>query len=283
MLGIIGGTGIYELDSLKIIQKHQINTPFGKTSSEIVEGKVANNKVFFLARHGEGHKFLPHEVNYQANIYALKELGVRRIIAFSAVGSLNIEIAPKDFAIASQYFDFVKNGDRNKTFFGNGIAAHISTAEPVCTDLQNLIYKTAKKLDFKMHINKIYACVDGPRLGTKAESLFLKNSIKADLVGMTNVPEVFLANEAQIDYCTIGMVTDYDCWQNDPNLHVTLQEVMSRYGESLNKAKLLLQELLKTELPPRNKNKCCKLKNALLTPWDSLSEEQKEFMEILLA
>ena len=283
MLGIIGGTGIYELEGLKIIQKHQVDTPFGKASGDIIEGEIANNKIFFLARHGTGHKLLPHEINYQANIYALKKLGVKQIIAFSAVGSLNIDIAPSDFAIASQYFDFVKNGDREKSFFGNGIAAHISTAQPVCTELQDFIAKTAKELDFKIHVDKTYACVDGPRLGTKAESLFLKDSVKADLVGMTNVPEVFLANEAQINYCTIGIVTDYDCWQDDTNLHVTLQQVISRYGESLAKAKVLLNKILEQNLPPINTDKRCKLKNSLLTPIESLDKKQKEFMEVLLA
>ena len=283
MLGIIGGTGIYELEGLKIIQKHQVDTPFGKASGDIIEGEIANNKIFFLARHGTGHKLLPHEINYQANIYALKKLGVKQIIAFSAVGSLNIDIAPSDFVIASQYFDFVKNGDREKSFFGNGIAAHISTAQPVCTELQDFIAKTAKELDFKIHVDKTYACVDGPRLGTKAESLFLKDSVKADLVGMTNVPEVFLANEAQINYCTIGIVTDYDCWQDDTNLHVTLQQVISRYGESLAKAKVLLNKILEQNLPPINTDKRCKLKNSLLTPIESLDKKQKEFMEVLLA
>jgi len=171
----------------------------------------------FLPRHGVHHQFLPHEVNYRANIYALKQVGVAQVIGFSAVGSLRNDIAPGDLAIPTQYIDWVKDG-RTKTFFGNGITAHVSTAEPVCPNLVKGLAEAAGRINVILHSGKTYICVDGPRLGTRAESHFLRQ-IGGDLVGMTNVPEVFLVREAQLCYATVGIVTDYDCWKDNPADH----------------------------------------------------------------
>lgn len=282
MLAIIGGTGIYQFEGLDIIAEHLLETPYGQPSAEIIEGQYGELKLFFLARHGSAHQLLPHEVNYRANIWALKSLGVTQIIGLSATGSLQQEIAPGDLSLPSQYFDFIK-GDRQKSFFGEGIAAHVSTAEPTCPLLAKNIAKAAKQLDITLHQNKTYACVDGPRLGTRSESLFLKNAVKADLVGMTNVPEVFLAREAQICYCTIAIATDYDCWQDDPAHHVTVEQVISRYGQSLEKAKLLLKTYLGHYHQAADDNSVQRqsLACAVLTPFEHIPEDKKALLQVL--
>lgn len=282
MLAIIGGTGIYNIDGLTVTKEHDIDTLFGKPSAPITQGIYQGKNIFFLPRHGLQHQLLPSEVNYRANIAALKSLGVTQIIGLSAVGSLRDEIKPGDLVIADQYIDFIR-GQRNKTFFGNGLVAHVSTAEPTCTPLADAIEATAKKNQQSIHRHKTYACVDGPRLGTKAESHFLRNAAQADVVGMTNVPEVFLAREAQLCYCTIGIATDYDCWQDDPSTHVTVAQVISRYGESLLKAKTLLGNYIEQQ-QTEELNKCaCRqaLSCAVLTPNEQLNQDNKTLLSLL--
>ena len=282
MLAIIGGTGIYSIEGLTVVETFDVDTPFGKPSAEVVKGLFHNQEVLFLPRHGSHHALLPSEVNYRANIWALKSLGVSQIIGLSAVGSLQEEIAPGDLAIADQYFDFVK-GLRDKSFFGQGLVAHVSTAEPTCVALADRIASAAKGVGIHIHRNKTYACVDGPRLGTKAESLFLKNAAGCDLVGMTNVPEVFLAREAQICYCTIGIATDYDSWKDDPSEHVTVEQVISRYGNSIIKAKSVLEAYMQQS--PAQCNSGCNhaLSSAMLTPTDAMSDQQKALFSVLSA
>lgn len=282
MLGIIGGTGMYDLPGLKITEERSVETPFGAPSASFLMGIYGYQKVVFLARHGKSHEFLPHEVNYRANIWALKFLGVRRIIGISAVGSLHHDLKPGDMAIADQYFDFVK-GPREKTFFGRGLTAHVSTAEPTCGNLTNSLVSAGEKMDIGVHTGVTYACVDGPRLGTRAESFFLKNAANCDLVGMTNVPEAFLAREAQICYCTLSIVTDYDCWRDDPAEHVSVAQVISRYGASLVKAKKLLGGFLESKAVMREDCPCgTSLQSAILSPEDSLSAENKSLLDLLL-
>ena len=283
MLAIIGGTGINQFEGLDILDKHKVMTPYGSPSAEIVEGKYGALRLFFLPRHGTAHQLLPHEVNYRANIWALKSLGVTQIIGISATGSLQQEIAPGELSIVEQYFDFVK-GSRDKTFFGEGLAAHVSTALPTCKTLAANLGRAAEKLDLVLHQNKTYVCVDGPRLGTRAESLFFKNVVKADLVGMTNVPEVFLAYEAQICYCSIAIATDYDCWQVDPAEYVSVVQVISRYGTSLEKTRLLLKTYLQyfhqdadPQSPARQSLAC-----AVLTPIDQIPDDKKALLALLL-
>lgn len=280
MLAVIGGTGIYSIDGLNIVEKHHVETPFGEPSAEIVRGHFKDKEILFLPRHGNSHNLLPSEVNYRANIWALKSLGVTQIIGLSAVGSLQQEIKPGDLAIADQYIDFIK-GNREKTFFGNGLVAHISTAEPTCIALADAISKAASSCDITIHRNKTYACVDGPRLGTKAESLFYKSVANCDLVGMTNVPEVFLAREAQICYCTIGIATDYDCWQEDPTEHVTVEQVISRYGQSLAKAKTVLAAYIEGMPAVCSSNCNHVLQAAVLTPLEKMTETNKTLFSVL--
>ena len=281
MLAIIGGTGIYKIDGLDVIDELTVETPFGDPSAPIVVAKYLNKELLFLPRHGTQHQLLPHEINYRANIFALKKLGAKQVLGFSATGSLREDIHPGEFAIPVQYFDFIK-GNREKTFFGEGVSAHISTAEPTCPDLTQWVARQAKEMGITLHTGKTYACVDGPRLGTKAESHFLRMA-GCDLVGMTNVPEVFLAREAQMNYATIGMVTDYDCWMEDPQHHVSVSTVISRYGESLQKAQQLLLALLATELPPINAASRESLTGAVLTPEAAIPESKRELLKVLKA
>ncbi len=282
MLSVIGGSGLYALDGLEIQKEHHIETPFGKPSAPIVQGLYNGQSILFLARHGAGHKYLPHEVNYRANIFALKKLGARRIFGVSASGSLRKELKPGDLAIASQYFDHTR-GKRDYTFFGAGVAGHVSTAYPACPALSTDIAAAAVRLGQALHTDKSYGCVEGPRLGTRAESFFLRDGARCDLVGMTNVPEVFLAREAQMAYCTVCLVTDYDCWMDDPAQHVSVEKFFAVYGGALEKAKALLGELLKAPLTETPDDIRCALRSAILTPDDALNAGQKEWLNVLRA
>lgn len=287
MLAIIGGTGLYELPGMVIESRLDESTPFGDPSGVISVGRIGNHRVLFLARHGTGHKLLPHEVNYRANIFALKRAGATQILGFSAVGSLAEPIAPGHLAMPNQYLDWTK-GERQRTFFGGGVAAHVSTARPVSAALIDWVEAGARRhaenhpdsAPIRLHRDVTYACVEGPRLGTRAESLFLR-SAGCQLVGMTNVPEVFLAREAQMGYATIGIVTDYDCWMDDPDKHVTVSSIFALYRESIEHARALLETLLAGPLPTPEADIRSALEHALMTPEDQLTDAQRAWFEIL--
>ncbi|HYD96579.1 MAG TPA: S-methyl-5'-thioadenosine phosphorylase [Noviherbaspirillum sp.] len=279
MLAIIGGTGVYQMDGMEVLETLRVDTPFGEPSSAVVRGAISGREMLFLARHGTGHQHLPHEINYRANVFALKSLGATQIIGISAVGSLREEIAPGDLAVPTQYFDWTR-GRRPSTFFGEGIAAHISAAKPVSNNMVEWIAGHARKLDIRLHAGMTYACVEGPRLGTRAESHFLRMA-GCDLVGMTNIPEVFLAREAQICYATIGIATDYDCWMEDPSMHVTANSIFALYRQSLQKAQSLLLALFAGNLPPEEPEIRGALAHALLTPEHVLSDRQRSWLKVL--
>jgi len=280
MLAIIGGSGLYALDELEIVKEHDIDTPFGKPSAPVIEGKTHGSSVLFLPRHGRNHEFLPSEVNYRANIFALKKLGANTVLSISASGSLQEEIAPGDMALASQYFDHTR-GFRKNTFFGEGITAHISTAQPTCPALAQDVLKAANDIGISLHSDKVYACVEGPRLGTKAESFFLKNAVKADIVGMTNLPEAFLAREAQMGYVTLAIATDYDCWREDPDEHVSVEAVFAVYYENIGKIKKIILKLLENGISDTPENIRTALSGAVMTPEERLSDEQKDWLGVL--
>jgi 5'-methylthioadenosine phosphorylase len=279
MLAIIGGTGLYELDGLDIHERLGGDTPFGTPSGEVLRGTLHGQAVLFLARHGAGHRLLPHEVNYRANVYALKRAGATMMLGFSAVGSLAMEVAPGDLAMPEQYIDWTR-GARERTFFGGGVAAHVSTAKPVSSALVDAVMAAADTSGLTVHRGLTYACVDGPRLGTQAESHLLRQ-MGCHLVGMTNAPEVFLAREAQMAYATVGLVTDYDCWLDDPTQHVSVSAVFELYGQSLAKARRLLDALLSQTLPVPETSIRTALTGALLTPDDAMSELQKTWVSHL--
>jgi 5'-methylthioadenosine phosphorylase len=279
MLAVIGGTGIYELAGMQVEERLDAATPFGTPSGSIVKGRLGGRELLFLARHGAGHKLLPHEVNYRANIYALKRAGATQILGFSAVGSLVQEIAPGDLAMPSQYFDWTKGG-RARSFFGEGVAAHVSTAEPASAKLIDWAASRAQAMGIKLHRGVTYACVEGPRLGTRAESLFMRQ-VGCQLVGMTNVPEVFLAREAQICYATVCIATDYDCWMDDPAMHVSVSAILAKYRASLDRARTLLDALLAGALPEEEPEIRSALQYSMLTPDEALSDAQREWLSVL--
>lgn len=279
MLAIIGGTGLAQLQGLEMTDSVTMTTPFGAPSSPILKGRIGAQEILFLSRHGDGRHQLPHEVNYRANIFALKSLGTTQLIGLSAVGSLREQIAPGDLAIPTQYFDWTR-GRRAASFFGDGVAAHVSTANPVSAELARWIHAKAEALGILVHADATYGCVEGPRLGTRAESHFLRQA-GCDLVGMTNVPEVFLAREAQICYATIGIATDYDCWLEDPAKHVTVSSIFTLYRQSLEKVHRLLQALLLDACPPEDADIRGALAHSMLSADDTLSDEQKNWLAVL--
>jgi 5'-methylthioadenosine phosphorylase len=280
MIGIIGGTGLYRMEALQVTQTREVSTPFGPPSSPIVLGVLQGREVAFLARHGMHHDLLPGEINFRANIWALKSVGVRTVIGVSAVGSLREEIRPGDLSLPTQYLDFTK-GQRAATFFGRGMVAHVSTAQPVCSATTALITRVARSLGTKVHENKTYACVEGPRLGTRAESFFLRGA-GADLVGMTNVPEAFLAAEAQLGYCTISLATDYDCWLDDASQHVSAEQVIALFHKNLGKVQQLLAGAVAEYV--EDESRACRraLRSAIVTPREQLTAEQRAIVDFLL-
>jgi 5'-methylthioadenosine phosphorylase len=280
MLAIIGGSGLYQLEGLEIEQQIEITTPFGKPSAPISSGIYRGQSILFLARHGTAHQLLPHEVNYRANIYALKQLGARQVFSLSAAGSLKEDIKPGDLALVSQYFDHT-SGMREKSFFGNGVVAHVSTANPACPALSKDIQAAAQQIGQPLHTDKTYACVEGPRLGTRAESHFLRTAANCDLVGMTNVPEAFLAREAQLAYSSLCLVTDYDCWMDDPSQHVSVDKFFDVYSATLNKAVALLSQLLSAPLSETPSDIRGALQSAVMTPRENLAPAQKAWLRVL--
>src|ERR1700756_158658 len=280
MIGIIGGTGLYAMRALGSLRPHEVQTPFGAPSGPLMRGVLGAHDVAFLARHGEGHRLLPGEINFRANIWALKSVGVRTVIAVSAVGSLREDIRPGDLALPSQYLDFTR-GTRAASFFGGGVVAHVSSARPVCAGTAALIARVARSLGSTVHEGCTYACVEGPRLGTRAESLYLRGA-GADVVGMTNVPEAFLALEAQLGYCSIALATDYDAWLEDPAQHVSVAQILALFHDNLQP---LAQPLAAAAAKyVKDESRACRhtLRGALLTPLEALSAEQRALVDFLL-
>lgn len=212
-IGIIGGSGLYQIDELTEAAEQKVDTPFGPPSDVVIGGKISGRQVYFLPRHGRGHRILPHELNHRANIYALRSLNVRWIICVTAVGSLQEKYAPRDIVLPSQFYDRTSLRAAH-TFFGEGIAAHVSFAEPISTSLRNLLAESAKKLAITVHNGGTYVNMDGPAFSTRAESEFNRRN-GFDVIGMTNLPEAKLAREAEIALATMAMITDYDCWKVD--------------------------------------------------------------------
>src|SRR6267378_642580 len=210
-IGIIGGSGLYQMPELTDIDEIEVETPFGRPSDKFILGTLEGERVAFLPRHGRGHRFTPTEVPFRANIYGMKLLGVERILSASAVGSLQEQYAPLDMVIPDQFFDRTRARARESTFFGEGIVAHVSFAHPVCDELGDLLEESCKVADVKTHRRGTYICMEGPAFSTKAESEVYR-SWGMDVIGMTNLQEAKLAREAEICYATLALVTDYDCW-----------------------------------------------------------------------
>ncbi len=249
-IGIFGGTGIYDSGLLSESKEITVDTPFGKTSDSITVGIFKGKKVAFMPRHGKKHTIPPHLINFRANVWAFKEMGVKRIIAPSAVGSLKKELRPGDFALPSQFIDFTKS--RKYSFFEENKVIHISVADPFCPELLNAVNQVAKNLHLKIHKNCTYVCIEGPRFSTKAESKFYKDVIGADIIGMTLVPECQLAREAQMCYVSISTVTDYDVWAEKP---VTAKEVIGTLTKNVEITKKIISII--PDFIPQERNCNC--------------------------
>jgi 5'-methylthioadenosine phosphorylase len=257
-IGIIGGSGFYDADMFKSVSEVKMYTPYGAPSDTISVGEFKGVKVAFLPRHGKRHSLPPHMINYRANIWAMRDLGVKRIIAPSAVGSLKEDMKPGDLVIPDQFIDFTKG--RQYSFYDGGVVGHFSLADPFCPELSWLCVETARSLKIPCHSSAVYVCVEGPRFSTRAESKLFR-SWGADIIGMTLIPEVTLAREMGICYATPATVTDYDVWANKP---VTAEEVAVTMKMNVDKVKSLIMELIPKLLKERDCNCARSAEHALV-------------------
>jgi 5'-methylthioadenosine phosphorylase len=240
-IGIIGGSGLYHMEELRDATERKTDTPFGTPSGALIGGKIGGRQVYFLPRHGRGHRILPHELNHRANIYALRSLNVRWIIAVTAVGSLQEKYAPRDILLPSQFYD--RSSLRaSHTFFGEGIAAHVSFAEPISSSLRNMLAESAARSGVTVHNGGTYVNMDGPAFSTRAESEFNRRN-GFDVIGMTNLPEAKLAREAEIALATMAMITDYDCWKVEEE-PVSAQTVIAHLMANAQAAKKVLVDVI---------------------------------------
>jgi 5'-methylthioadenosine phosphorylase len=260
-IGVIGGSGLYSMNGLSDTCELRVKTPFGDPSDAIVVGSLEGKRVAFLARHGRGHRFMPTELNFRANIYAMKLLGVERIISVSAVGSLQESLRPGEFLVVDQFFDRTKG--RVSTFFGNGVVAHVTFDKPTCAQLSAVLADACVSSAVPVHRKGIYVCMEGPQFSTLAEANFHR-AMKFDVIGMTNVTEAKLAREAEICYATIAMITDYDCWHPEHD-SVTVSRIIATLNQNATNAQNVLREAVKT-MPGERKCNCgSALKHAIIT------------------
>lgn len=277
-LAVIGGSGLYKFPSLEDAETIEIDTPFGKPSSPIVLGNITGKRVAFLARHGIGHILMPTEVNYRANIYALKSLGVKRIVSISACGSLRQEYAPGDIIIPDQLVDNTR--ERPRTFFGEGLVVHVGVADPFCNELREHLIKAVQATGTKTHKEGTYITIEGPRFSTKAESN-LYRLWGMSIIGMTAIPEAFLAREAEMCYATMAHVTDYDVWHISEK-PVTVEMVIRVLNQNTEAAQKAIQNLVQI-LPEETTCKCqSALAGAILTSKDHISPEARKKLAIFL-
>ena len=270
-VGIIGGSGLYEMEGLRNRQVTAVKTPFGKPSDDYVIGELEGTRVAFLSRHGKGHHILPGQINFRANIYGMKTLGVERILSVSAVGSMREQIRPGDLAVPDQFYDHTKH--RTSTFFGNGLVAHVSMADPVCRDLARLIHQAGVSEQAVVHTGGTYLCMEGPQFSTRAESRIYRQW-DVDIIGMTNVTEAKLAREAEICYATLALVTDYDCWHQEEE-DVTVDAVVALLHKNVALAKKVIRQCVQT-LPEKRTCPCADaLKDALITDPKQVPEKLK--------
>ncbi len=277
-IGVIGGSGLYAMEALAHVQECTVTTPFGEPSDRYVVGTLHGRKVAFLARHGRGHRVLPSELNFHANIYGFKSLGVNRILSASAVGSMKIEHKPMDIVLPDQFID--RTYARKSTFFGDGVVAHVSMADPVCSELSSIVERAAGTIHLPVKRGGTYVCIEGPQFSTRAES-FLYRSWGVDLIGMTNLQEAKLAREAEICYCTIALVTDYDCWHEEEE-PVTAEMVLKYLKQNAANAQKLIAAAV-AEMP-RNYSCACQhaLQFAILTDPNLVPTETETRLELIL-
>lgn len=283
LVGVMGGSGLYQMDALEDAQELQISTPFGMPSDAIMTGRIDGVPVAFLARHGREHRLVPSEIPYRANVYALKTLGVRYLISLSAVGSLREEFRPLDMVLPDQFIDLTRK--RDSTFFGDGAVAHVSMGQPVCPALSSILVRAldAARLaePVKLHLGGTYVCIEGPQFSSMAESHWYR-SMGASVIGMTNMPEAKLAREAQMAYASLNMVTDYDCW-HPSEAHVTADAAIANLRKNADRAQHIARAavvLLGAEQPMSAAHSA--LSRGLVSPLDSLQAQARERLQVLL-
>jgi 5'-methylthioadenosine phosphorylase len=277
-IGIIGGSGLYDMAELTDREQVTLTTPFGDPSGPYVLATLRGKRVAFLSRHGVGHRLMPSELNFRANIYGLKMLGVERILSASAVGSLKAELPPQDIVIPDQFFDRTKG--RISTFFGRGLVAHVAFAHPVCSHLCATAYEAGKAVGARVHAGGTYVCMEGPQFSTLAESR-LYRSWGMDVIGMTNLQEAKLAREAEICYATLALVTDYDCWHPDHDT-VTVEMIVTNLLQNAVTAQAILAETV-GRLPNERTCACgSALATAILTSPDAIPAEIKRELQPLI-
>jgi 5'-methylthioadenosine phosphorylase len=282
-IGILGGSGLYQMDALQDIQEHRVETPYGPPSDAIVSGTIGGIPVVFLARHARGHRLIPSEVPYRANIHALKQFGVRYLLSFSAVGSLSADIAPLDMVLPDQFIDLTKH--RASTFFGDGAVAHVSMAQPVCPLVADALARAVQSVSqtdpVGLHHGGTYVCIEGPQFSSLAESNWYR-SMGASVIGMTNMPEAKLAMEAQMAYATLAMVTDFDCW-HPKEANVSADLAIANLMKNADRAQAVAAaavQILGKERPTSMAHSA--LASALVTPRDAMSEITCKRLNVLL-
>lgn len=278
LIAVIGGSGLYNMPGLENTQEHDITTPFGKPSAPIVTGTLVGRKIAFLARHGIGHHISPSEINFRANIYALKSLGVERVVSISACGSLREDYAPGDIIIPDQLFDFTR--DRKRSFFENSLVAHISIAEPFCSDLSEQVFQAIKETGAVTHRGGTLITIEGPRFSTRGESNVFR-SWGMSLIGMTTSPEAYLAREAELCYTVIGHVTDYDVWHISEK-PVTVEMVIDVLNKNAVVARQSITNLVKNYQPERSCQCGSALQTALITDHKVIPAETRQRLGIFV-
>jgi 5'-methylthioadenosine phosphorylase len=277
-IGIIGGSGLYNMPGIQRMRRVRVATPFGKPSDTFLLGKLEGREVAFLSRHGRGHVLMPSEINFRANLYALKKLGVTRIISVSAVGSLREELKPLDMVLPAQFFD--RSTNRPSTFFGGGIVAHISFADPVCPVLVDVLSQACASSGVNCHRGGTYICMQGPAFSTKAESATYR-AWGMDVVGMTNLQEAKLAREAEICYATLAMVTDYDCWHPAHDA-VTVDQIIDYLNRNAQNAQKIIRAAVR-QMPKERSCKCgSALAHAILTDPKKIPPQVRKKLALLL-
>jgi len=277
ILGVIGGSGLYSMKDLKVIEKIPVETPFGSPSDPLVLGELGGTKLAFLPRHGVGHRITPSEINYRANIYAMKKIGVERIISVSAVGSMKEEIVPGHIVLPDQFVD--RTYRRMGTFFSDGIVGHVSLAEPICMEGHGMVSTAADEAGATVHKKGTYVCIEGPQFSTRAESLVYRDW-GVEVIGMTNVTEAKLAREAGLCYVTIALATDYDCWhlEEEP---VTLEAVLEIMHNNVELAQKILKHLVNQPILNRSCSCGDAAKTAIVTDRKLIPDKLKKDLEIL--
>ncbi len=277
-IGVIGGSGLYQIEGLEGVEEVKMDTPFGPPSDHFIVGELKGRKIAFLPRHRRGHTIQPADLNFRANIYGMKKLGVNRIISVSAVGSMKEGIHPKDIVIPDQFYDNTRR--RISTFFGDGIVAHVSLADPVCSVLSGILYESAVGVGAKVHRGGVYLCIEGPQFSTRGESLIYKKW-GVDIIGMTNVTEAKLAREAEICYATIALVTDYDCWHQE-EAAVTADAIIEILNKNVETSKKIIKGAVGTIPGDRSCPCSTAMNNAIITAHDKISSATKERLKLII-